>query len=116
MYAWTLTEYERVVHVDMDCLLLHPIDELLSIDASLVYTADYNMMNDNQRKNRLTPAVQGGFGRAALSRRLRGARGVDAEGQVGRQVFRVGITVGIGGAARRSKVYYLTSTIGTPRL
>ena len=61
LYAWTLTEYERVVHVDMDCLLLHPIDELLSIDASLVYTADYNMMNDNQRKNKLTPAVQGGF-------------------------------------------------------
>ena len=23
LYAWTLTEYERVVHVDMDCLLLH---------------------------------------------------------------------------------------------
>lgn len=61
LYAWTLVEYERVVHVDMDCLMLDTIDDVLSIDASLVYTADYNMMNGNQRKNGLMPAVQGGF-------------------------------------------------------
>ena len=61
LYAWTLTEFHRVVHVDMDCLLLQPIDELFDLDVSLVYTADYNMMNDNQRRNRMTPAVQGGF-------------------------------------------------------
>lgn len=61
LYSWTLTEYYRVVHVDMDCMLLHPIDELFDIDAPLVYTADYNMMNDKHRQKGIEPAVQGGF-------------------------------------------------------
>lgn len=61
LYAWTLVEYSRVVHVDMDCVLLKPIDELFAADADLVYTSDYNMMHERQRKNRVPPAVQGGF-------------------------------------------------------
>ncbi|KAJ8599727.1 hypothetical protein CTAYLR_003389 [Chrysophaeum taylorii] len=61
LYAWTLTGYDRVVHVDMDCMLLQPIDELFEIDAPLVYTSDYNMMNQKQRARKIEPAVQGGF-------------------------------------------------------
>lgn len=61
LYAWTLTDYYRVVHVDMDCMLLQPIDELFDIDATLVYTADYNMMNQKHREKNMEPAVQGGF-------------------------------------------------------
>ena len=43
LYAWTLEEYHRVVHLDMDSLVLQPIDELFALDQSLIYTCDYNM-------------------------------------------------------------------------
>ena len=61
LYAWTLTEYDRVVHVDMDTLLLRSIDDILDLPYDLVYTADYNMMNVKQRQKGIPPAVQGGF-------------------------------------------------------
>ena len=44
LYAWTLTDYHRVVHLDMDSLVLQNMDELFSLNASCVYTCDYNMM------------------------------------------------------------------------
>ena len=44
-YAWTLTDYWRVVHLDMDSLVLGNMEELFAMDASLVYTCDYNMMS-----------------------------------------------------------------------
>ena len=49
LYAWTLTDYWRVVHLDMDSLVLGNVEELFAMDASLVYTCDYNMMNKNSR-------------------------------------------------------------------
>jgi len=87
LYAWTLTRYHRVVHVDVDTLVLQPIDELLGappgvggggslggpaeearpppeapeVVVDLVYTADYNMMSTKQRRRGVPPAVQGGF-------------------------------------------------------
>ena len=117
LYAFTLTEYHRVVHLDIDMLVLQPMDELFFAsrgaalaarataasvaaaaddgdaslawppapraerphngtyangarpgavdgavgDHSLVYTVDYNMMNERQRAKRLAGAVQGGF-------------------------------------------------------
>jgi len=63
LYAWTLTEFWRVVHLDMDSLVLGPMHELFGRDASLIYTCDYNMMNKNARaKNpKAVCAVQGGF-------------------------------------------------------
>ncbi|KAJ1450171.1 hypothetical protein M885DRAFT_533074 [Pelagophyceae sp. CCMP2097] len=61
LFSWTLTEYERVVHVDMDCILLQPIDELFALDKALVFTSDYNMMSQKQRLARVPAAVQGGF-------------------------------------------------------
>ena len=59
LYAWTLTDYHRVVHLDMDSLVLQNMDELFSLSASLVYTCDYNMMG-RKRKDGVC-AVQGGF-------------------------------------------------------
>ena len=38
-----------VVHLDTDSLVLQNMDELFSLEASLVYTCDYNMQNTNQR-------------------------------------------------------------------
>ncbi|CAM9666745.1 unnamed protein product, partial [Sphacelaria rigidula] len=29
LHAYTLTEYHRVLHLDVDTLLLHPMDELM---------------------------------------------------------------------------------------
>ncbi|CAM9865662.1 unnamed protein product, partial [Phaeothamnion confervicola] len=57
LYAYTLTEYRRVVHVDIDVLLLRPLDGLLDLEASLVYTTDPNMGS----KGDAAPPVQGGF-------------------------------------------------------
>jgi len=58
-----LTDYHRVVHLDMDSLVLGNMDELFSRDASLIYTCDYNMMNHEAKgwqKGAVCP-VQGGF-------------------------------------------------------
>ena len=61
LYAWTLTQYHRVIHVDVDTMSLQAIDELLDLNYSLIYTADYNMMSEAQRHKNIAPAVQGGF-------------------------------------------------------
>eukprot|EP01062_Namystynia_karyoxenos_P036401 TRINITY_DN2650_c1_g1_i15.p2 TRINITY_DN2650_c1_g1~~TRINITY_DN2650_c1_g1_i15.p2 ORF type:complete len:527 (+),score=134.27 TRINITY_DN2650_c1_g1_i15:452-2032(+) len=57
LHAWTLLDYHRVVHLDMDTLLLQNIDDVLSRDASLAYTIDWGMANAASLK----PPVQGGF-------------------------------------------------------
>jgi hypothetical protein len=44
-----LTDYWRVVHLDMDSLVLGSFDALLGLDASLIYTCDYNMMAQSVR-------------------------------------------------------------------
>jgi len=48
-YAWTLTDYWRVVLLDMDSLVLGSFDALFRTDASLLYTCDYNMMAQGVR-------------------------------------------------------------------
>lgn len=55
MWAYTLTEYHRVVHLDMDSIVLKNLDELFSMDKELLYTGDYNM-----KGNAKYPPVQGG--------------------------------------------------------
>jgi alpha-N-acetylglucosamine transferase len=43
LWSFTLTEYHRVVHLDIDAMLLQPLDELLEHNVDLVYTADVTM-------------------------------------------------------------------------
>eukprot|EP00756_Hemistasia_phaeocysticola_P046796 Hpha_TRINITY_DN20623_c0_g1::TRINITY_DN20623_c0_g1_i1::g.148136::m.148136 len=57
LYAWTLTEYHRVAHLDADTILLRNIDDVLSRPSSLAYTHDWGMANAMSR----LPPVQGGF-------------------------------------------------------
>ena len=58
LYAWTLTDYHRVVHLDMDSMLLQPMDELFDKeDKTFMYTCDYGMTN----KMLKACMVQGGF-------------------------------------------------------
>jgi alpha-N-acetylglucosamine transferase len=40
LWSFTLTEYHRVVHLDIDAMLLQPLDELLEHNVDLVYTTD----------------------------------------------------------------------------
>lgn len=56
LWAYTLTEYHRVLHLDMDCIIFRNLDALLSMDKELVYTGDYNMKGSSP----VAPA-QGGF-------------------------------------------------------
>jgi len=58
LHAWGLTDYHRVVHLDMDSFVLEPMDELFDLNVTLVYTKDYNMAPG--RPVRKAP-VQGGF-------------------------------------------------------
>ena len=66
LYSWTLTEYHRVVHLDMDALILQNLDELYDDDSSLwnggsvkaLYTYDWTMARPPWGKN---PPTQGGF-------------------------------------------------------
>ena len=57
LWAWSLTEYHRVVHLDMDSLVLQNIDELYAIDKDIVYTEDWLMAS---KGTKVAPA-QGGF-------------------------------------------------------
>lgn len=58
LYAWLLTEYHRVVHLDMDSLVLQPMDELYDRDGvDFIYTCDYGMMTPGSK----ACPVQGGF-------------------------------------------------------
>ena len=61
LWAYTLTEYERVVHLDMDSIIFQNMDELYKASSpnfktyELAHTADYNM------GTKPVPPVQGGF-------------------------------------------------------
>lgn len=56
LWAYTLTEYHRVVHLDMDSIIFNNMDEIFSLNKELLFTGDYNMKGNS-------PAVpaQGGF-------------------------------------------------------
>jgi hypothetical protein len=56
LWAYTLTEYHRVVHLDMDSLVLGNMDEIFSIDKELLFTGDWNMKGGSP-----VPPAQGGF-------------------------------------------------------
>jgi hypothetical protein len=57
LYSWSLTDYLRVVHLDMDSLVLDAMDELFEMDKHLIYTCDYGMMTPGSK----ACPVQGGF-------------------------------------------------------
>jgi len=56
LWAYTLTEYHRVVHLDMDSIVFDSMDALYELDKEMLFTGDYNM-------GPRSPAVpaQGGF-------------------------------------------------------
>jgi hypothetical protein len=56
LWAYTLTDYHRVVHLDMDSVVYNNMDPLFSIDKELLWTGDYNMQGNSP-----VPPVQGGF-------------------------------------------------------
>ena len=56
LWAYTLTEYHRVMHLDMDSIIFRNLDSLFNIDKELLYTGDYNMKAGSP----VAPA-QGGF-------------------------------------------------------
>eukprot|EP01035_Chromulina_nebulosa_P018924 gene18924-24731_t len=56
LWAFTLTEYHRVVHLDMDSVVFQNMDELYDIDKEMLYTGDYGMKGDSP-----VPPAQGGF-------------------------------------------------------
>jgi len=56
LWAYTLTDYHRVVHLDMDSVVYNNMDALYSLDKELLWTGDYNMQGKSP-----VPPVQGGF-------------------------------------------------------
>lgn len=56
LWAYTLTEYHRVIHLDMDSIIFKNMDEILNVDREMLYTGDYNMKAGSP----VAPA-QGGF-------------------------------------------------------
>lgn len=56
LWAYTLTDYELVVHLDMDSILFQNMDELVKIDKEFLFTGDYNMKGGSP-----VPPAQGGF-------------------------------------------------------
>lgn len=55
LWAYTLTQYHRVVHLDMDSIIYKSMDSLYSIDKEMLFTGDYNM------GTKPVPPAQGGF-------------------------------------------------------
>ena len=56
LWAYTLTDYHRVIHLDMDSIVFKNMDEIFKIDKEFLFTGDYNM-----KGNCKYPPVQGGF-------------------------------------------------------
>ena len=56
LWAFTLTEYHRVVHLDMDSIVFKNMDELYALDKEMLFTGDYGMMGSSP-----VPPAQGGF-------------------------------------------------------
>lgn len=56
LWAYTLVEYHRVVHLDMDTIIYKNMDELFEINSELLFTGDYGMKGGSP-----VPPVQGGF-------------------------------------------------------
>lgn len=56
LWAYTLTEYHRVVHLDMDSIVFKNMDDLYELDKEMLFTGDYGMMGGSP-----VPPAQGGF-------------------------------------------------------
>lgn len=56
LWAYTLTDYHRVIHLDMDSIVFKNMDGIFNIDKEFLFTGDYNM-----KGNCKYPPVQGGF-------------------------------------------------------
>jgi hypothetical protein len=56
LWAYTLVEYHRVVHLDMDSIVFKNMDVLYDLDKEMIWTGDYNMQGNSP-----VPPVQGGF-------------------------------------------------------
>lgn len=56
LWAYTLTDYHRVIHLDMDSIVFKNMDQIFNIDKEFLYTGDYNMKGSCKY-----PPVQGGF-------------------------------------------------------
>lgn len=56
LWAFTLTDYHRVIHLDMDSIIFQNMDELFDLDKEMLFTGDYNMKG----RSPVVPA-QGGF-------------------------------------------------------
>lgn len=64
LYSLTLTQYSIVVHLDLDSMLLKPIDDYLDLltkrnPMDALYTRDYGMAHKDDKLSRI--GVQGGF-------------------------------------------------------
>mmetsp|Transcript_5010 Transcript_5010/g.9672 ORF Transcript_5010/g.9672 Transcript_5010/m.9672 type:complete len:957 (+) Transcript_5010:27-2897(+) len=61
--AYTLTNYSFVLHLDVDTLLLAPVDQLLELDKQLLFTKDINMLGPQKSElgARARAMIQGGF-------------------------------------------------------
>ncbi len=57
--SYRLLQYDRVIHLDADVMLLNPLDPVLDLDYSLVYTTDPNMATYKKLTEQMP--VQGGF-------------------------------------------------------
>lgn len=56
LWSYSLVDYHRVVHLDMDSVIYRNMDELYSLDKELLYTGDWNMRGSSP-----VPPAQGGF-------------------------------------------------------
>ena len=83
LYAVSLTQYDVVLHLDVDAIVLQPLDPLIDVvlreasskytlrtipssysipdEVDFLYTRDYNTVNKNDPTNRLKNGVQGAF-------------------------------------------------------
>lgn len=62
--AYKLTAYDFVLHLDVDTLMLGPVDELYELNRTLLYTKDMDMLDDASRRKpngRDLAMIQGGF-------------------------------------------------------
>lgn len=56
LWAYTLVDYDRVLHLDMDSIIFRNLDALFDIDKEFLFTGDYNMKGGSP-----VPPAQGGF-------------------------------------------------------
>merc|ERR1719235_781326 len=58
-HALGLTDYDRVLVLDLDTMILNPMDAMMDAEEDLVGTYDVAM--EGKKPNNVVPVVQGGF-------------------------------------------------------